>query len=834
MPVDASAAKSIFLAALERPDRAAFLDSACAGDTDLRARVEELLKAHEAGSFPDFAAGADDTRTVAHTPDDPTRTGGAGPPADGPDLSFLAPPQEPGHLGRLDHFEILSVVGQGGMGVVLKAHDDSLDRIVAIKVLGSQYAANGAARRRFIREARAVAAVLNEHVVAIYEINEQVPFLVMQFVAGVSLQERIDRSGPLPPIEVLRIGMQIARGLAAAHAQGIVHRDIKPANILLENGVERVKITDFGLARAVDDASVTQSGVIAGTPMYMSPEQARGEAVDPRSDLFSLGSVLYAMCTGHAPFRASGTMAVLKRVIEDDPRPVRELNPDVPDWLDAITCKLLAKRPGDRFPAAGDIAQLLEQHLAHERQPTVVPMPPAVERPRPATARPRSRRRRGLRWVAIAGLLFALFVGVQYVRNKGVDSIYRSVRNRSAVRIDLWDSNLDHIQVKRDGADVATLDSGHSSVELAPGTYALELVGRPGYRPRTVTYDTSGMGPTMREHVRATDGRYGMILYRGDEFRVFVVMEPTALTPPKVLESMVGTWATELTRRPEASKGDGPKEVGRGAVEPVAGGRYCRMYVKGSGPDGLLVRTFDPDKGEFADWYFDARGFAFGSIFGRFDSATQTLTTTQLRPELVQSVTQHRWLDADTIRSTTTSRDQKGTVRFDGEWTWRRQPGAAPPDETTGGAGPIPRELAVLDRLVGTWDTEMASRVRPGEKGRAEMTVRKTLGGRFVEVRERVLPSGEEHYTLYTFDPPKRSFRNWYFSSRWPPAEGTGTWDEAAKTMSWSCHGGGQTTTLVWKFASDDRIEFRVTVKDGGGKVLEDLEGTHTRRKPPG
>ncbi len=126
----------------------------------------------------------------------------------------------------------------------------------------------------------------------------------MPYVPGHSLQERIDQTGPLELREILRIGMQTAAGLAAAHAQGLVHRDIKPANILLENGVERVRITDFGLARAVDDATQTQSGVVAGTPQYMAPEQARGEAVDHRADLFSLGSVLYAMCTGHSPFRA--------------------------------------------------------------------------------------------------------------------------------------------------------------------------------------------------------------------------------------------------------------------------------------------------------------------------------------------------------------------------------------------------------------------------------------------------------------------------------------------------------------------------------------------------
>jgi formylglycine-generating enzyme required for sulfatase activity len=158
--------------------------------------------------------------------------------------------------------------------------------------------------------------------------------------------------------------MQTAQGLAAAHQVGLVHRDIKPANILLENGVERVKITDFGLARAVDDASVTQSGTVAGTPMYMSPEQAEGLAVDHRSDLFSLGSMLYAMCAGHPPFRASGTHAVLGRVIEATPRPIREINSEIPEWLEAIIARLHAKPPEDRFQTAKEVAELLGRHLA--------------------------------------------------------------------------------------------------------------------------------------------------------------------------------------------------------------------------------------------------------------------------------------------------------------------------------------------------------------------------------------------------------------------------------------------------------------------------------------
>src|SRR5262249_34292958 len=157
---------------------------------------------------------------------------------------------------------------------------------------------------------------------------------------------------------------QAASGLAAAHAHGLVHRDVKPSNILLEDGVERVKLTDFGLARAAADASLTQSGVLAGTPQYMAPEQALGEAVDHRADLFSLGSVLYAMCAGRPPFRAETTMAVIRRVCDERSRPLREVNPGVPAWLAAIVERLHAKDPARRFATAAEVAELLGMHLA--------------------------------------------------------------------------------------------------------------------------------------------------------------------------------------------------------------------------------------------------------------------------------------------------------------------------------------------------------------------------------------------------------------------------------------------------------------------------------------
>jgi hypothetical protein len=226
-------------------------------------------------------------------------------------------------------------------------------------------------------------------VVTIHAVEDgaQLPYFVMQFVSGQSLQQRLEKSGPLSVAEILRIGMQAAAGLAAAHEQGLVHRDIKPANILLENGVERVKITDFGLARAVDDASLTRSGVVAGTPLYMAPEQARGEPVDHRADLFSLGCVLYTLATGRPPFRAATTVAVLRRICEDEPRPIRELNSEVPGWLCTIVEKLLAKDPRQRYSTASELADLLAGCLAHVQRPGSVPLPAALAGPTPVVSK---------------------------------------------------------------------------------------------------------------------------------------------------------------------------------------------------------------------------------------------------------------------------------------------------------------------------------------------------------------------------------------------------------------------------------------------------------------
>jgi len=281
-------------------------------------------------------------------------------------LSFLDAPSHPELLGRLGRYEVERVIGTGGMGIVLKAHDTELHRVVAIKILAAHLANSASARKRFAREAQAAAAVLHPNVIPIYNVESEgkLPYLVMQCVSGLSLQSKVDRCGMLPLTDTLRIAKQTAAGLAAAHDQGLVHRDVKPANILLEENVDRVILSDFGLARAVDDASLTRTGVVAGTPHYMSPEQARGDAIDTRSDQFSLGSVMYFMLTGRPPFRATGAMGVLNRICNEEHRSIEQINEDVPHEVVTLIDRLLAKDPANRFDTMHNVETEIEGLLA--------------------------------------------------------------------------------------------------------------------------------------------------------------------------------------------------------------------------------------------------------------------------------------------------------------------------------------------------------------------------------------------------------------------------------------------------------------------------------------
>jgi hypothetical protein len=432
MTVDAKRLEAVYLMAVEAADpvqQAAILDRECASEPEMRQCIEAWLRAGiEPTSIIDQPVGTplgapippsdgtvamdpptDQVESPVATPAQEPVKAGVGPEADEEQLSleFLQPSTKPGSLGRLGHYEVLEVLGRGGFGIVVRAYDEVLQRVVAIKVLSPHLASTSPARKRFLREARSAGRIRHDNVVQIYAVEEQpLPYLVMEHIPGRTLQQKLDQTGPLEVPEVLSIGQQIARGLAAAHEQGLIHRDIKPGNILLESRIEqKVKITDFGLARAVDDASLSQSGVVAGTPLYMAPEQARGEALDHRADLFSLGSVLYTMASGRPPFRAATALAVLKRVAEDTPRPIRQIIPEVPQWLCDLIARLHAKDPAQRFQSAADVADLLGRHLAHLQQPSLVARPETGEVPR-------QRKPRRVAALAVAAVVLALLGAV--------------------------------------------------------------------------------------------------------------------------------------------------------------------------------------------------------------------------------------------------------------------------------------------------------------------------------------------------------------------------------------------------------------------------------------
>jgi tRNA A-37 threonylcarbamoyl transferase component Bud32 len=284
------------------------------------------------------------------------------------DLSFLLPSPRPTALGRIGEYDVLNVLGIGGMGIVFKAYDSTLHRIVAIKVMKPKLAASRRARRQFLSEARSAAAVNHPNVVTIHAVGTQhnLPYLVMECIGGPSLRHRIRTSGKsLAYVEILRISHQVAQGLAAAHEQGVIHRDIKPANIMLEDGVERVKITDFGLAlAAMNFSDMTSEDKVVGTPAYMSPEQVRAEVLDARSDLFGMGCVIYAMATGHSPFKGAHTLEIIRKVAEHEPTPLCRLDPPMPRPLSDLVDRLLAKAPEDRPSSATEVAETLRGLLA--------------------------------------------------------------------------------------------------------------------------------------------------------------------------------------------------------------------------------------------------------------------------------------------------------------------------------------------------------------------------------------------------------------------------------------------------------------------------------------
>ncbi len=311
--------------------------------------------------------------------------------------AWLNPPQGEDELGRLGGYRVLRPLGEGGMGLVFEAEDALLRRKVALKVMQPTLAAAREGRDRFLREARAAAAIEHEHLITLYQVGEDngVLFLAMPLLHGESLDDRLEREGKLPIPELVRLARETAEGLAAAHAGGLIHRDIKPANIFLERPPNRnqcrVKILDFGLARSVDvEASVlTKRGQVIGTPGYMAPEQAQCQPLDARCDLFSLGCVIHHMAAGQEPFHGSTPLNVLVAVMTDPVPPLTELRREVPAALSELVQALLSKSPDGRPATAAAVAERLaaiEASLNGGGSPA--PPPPAAPAPLPSSEAP--------------------------------------------------------------------------------------------------------------------------------------------------------------------------------------------------------------------------------------------------------------------------------------------------------------------------------------------------------------------------------------------------------------------------------------------------------------
>ncbi len=364
----------------------------------------------------------------------PAATVPEGPSTSHERVGFLGSPQAAGELGWLAHYRVLRLLGEGGMGLVFLAEDSLLSRHVALKVIRPEIADKPGISQRFTREARATAAIKHDHIVTIYQVGQQngIPFLAMEYLKGISLAQWLDQ-GHKPPVDlVLRIGREIAGGLSAAHRQGLIHRDVKPENIWLEAPSGRVKILDFGMARSQrEDVEITRTGKVMGTPAYMAPEVARGEPAGAGSDLFSLGCVLYRLCTLRLPFEGDSVIAVLRSISTATPAAPHDLNERIPAGLSDLIMRLLHKMPEAR-PVSAEVVvkdlRSIERELLANRQRAELAAgaPPtafvavaneapgesmALTSPTQPTSTPQSRRRRLVIAAAVLAALAAMAGG---------------------------------------------------------------------------------------------------------------------------------------------------------------------------------------------------------------------------------------------------------------------------------------------------------------------------------------------------------------------------------------------------------------------------------------
>lgn len=336
----------------------------------------------------------------------------------GPDLLkwWLAPSNDHRFLGRVAQYGIVQVIGRGGMGLVLEAIDLELERTVAVKTILQPLAIDGAGRARLLREAAAAASLKHPHIIPIYSIQQwrDVPYMVMPLVRGGTLFHKRPANSRFRPEQIAQVGQQVSSALAAAHQQGVIHRDIKPTNILLDDDLNHVVLTDFGLARSGEDATLTLSGTVAGTPSFMAPEQALGKDIDARSDLFSMGCVLYWMATGASPFQADSCYDSFRKLMDQQPEPIERQDPQFPRALSQLISELLHKSPDRRIESAQEANDLLNQLVAHWENPLTCRLPGRLQRPFPW-------RLVGFTLTSLTVLLGGMMVGSQFFSSQKLD-----------------------------------------------------------------------------------------------------------------------------------------------------------------------------------------------------------------------------------------------------------------------------------------------------------------------------------------------------------------------------------------------------------------------------
>ena len=461
-------------------------------------------------------------QTTSAAVDHPTRVGSPGgapdATADASSRNFqvhginLEPAKRDDEIGRLGDYRILEVLGSGGMGCVFRAEDQKLQRLVALKLLKPTQACSRQARERFLQEARAAAAIEHDHVVPIYQVGEagQVPFLAMKFLRGESLQSRLTRGTRLMPTEVLRIGREVASGLAAAHQRGLIHRDIKPDNLWVQADTGRILILDFGLVRVAEsDSTLTQSGTVLGTPRYMSPEQTLGGPIDARSDLFSLGCVLYQAATGTVPFHGPDPVATLLAVRTQEPPPILEQAPHLPPALAELIMQLLAKNPKQRPASATELLTRLNsiEHQAVVRtEPALPRVELAVPAREPSPPRTLSQRIRSkpawpllaccVGFLAIALIGWAAFIlrveteqGTLLVKITGQDQVAQ-VKGQTVTILN--ERTKESVKVKLEGLQTQTPN-------LSPGDYQFLVETSTGLHTKTDRFTIRSGGQTEVE-----------------------------------------------------------------------------------------------------------------------------------------------------------------------------------------------------------------------------------------------------------------------------------------------------------------------------------------------